>query len=88
MSLKLPSFLFLLGIETKMPREAAVMRQNGIGTEPLAEMMCDPLSEPPRVDEDQRRAIFAREFGETVVNLAPHLVARDWAEFVFWNLNR
>ena len=32
------------------------------------------LGEPPRVDEDQRRAVFAHELGEAVVVLLPDLV--------------
>ena len=44
--------------------------------EPLGEVMRDALGQPPRVDEDERRAVLRDERGDAVVDLVPQLVRR------------
>ena len=52
-------------------------------------MVRDALGQPARVDEDQRRAVFAAiSVGDAVVDLAPHLVAGHRAQFVAAELRR
>ena len=76
-----------LGGEPQLAREAAVVRGDGIRAEALAKMMRDAFGQAPRVDEDQRRAMLASEFRDAVVNLAPHFVRGDGAEFARGNFD-
>ena len=45
----------LFGGQPQLARQAAVMRQHGVFAEPLAKVMRDPLGQPARVDEHERR---------------------------------
>ncbi len=47
----------------------------------LAQVHGEALGETAGVDEDQRRAVLHGQFGEAVVDLAPHFIAGDGAEF-------
>ena len=50
-------------------------------------MMRNTFCEPARVNEDQCRAVRQDQFGNTVVDLRPHLVTSDRSEFVLWNVD-
>ena len=63
----------LLGVEAVLPREAAVMGGHDRRVEPFGKMACKPLGQPPRIDEDQGRAVFAHECSQPVVDLGPDL---------------
>ena len=56
--LQLAALQPLLGVEPELARQAAMMREHGVFAEPLAEMMGDPLGQPPRVDEHERGAVL------------------------------
>src|SRR5215831_10007283 len=58
------------------------MSEYGAFPQTLGKMMRDAFGEPARVDEDQRRAMSENQFTKPIVDLAPHLIARDGAEFV------
>ena len=49
--------------------------------EALAKMHGDAFSQCARVDEHQRGAVLQCEFGEAVVDLAPHFVGGDGTQF-------
>ena len=51
-------------------------------------MVRHSFRKPPRVDEHQRRAVFANERGHAVVDLLPHLVRCDRPELVARHLDR
>ena len=70
----------LLGLETQLLRHAAVMRHHVLGADELGEMTRGALGHPPRVDEDQRRAMTLRELGESRVDLLPYFVRHDGGE--------
>ena len=53
----------LLRLETQLLRHAAVMRHHMVGAEQLGEMTRGAFGHPPRVDENQRRAMTLRELG-------------------------
>ena len=78
--LQLAGLQALLRVEPMLPREAAVVGRDGLLAEPLRQVPRGPLGEPARVDEDQRRAVLAHQFGEPVVDLRPHLVGHDGRE--------
>ena len=69
----------LLGVEARLAREAAVMRQHEAFAEPLVERERDALAHAARSDEDQRRAMRSNLLGDAIVDLAPHLFARNAA---------
>ena len=50
-------------------------------------MMRDTLRQPTCVDEDQRGAVFADELRYAFVNLVPHLVRGDGAQFTGWHFD-
>ncbi len=50
---ELSGFQFLLGYETQLARQTAVMRGDGIAPEALGEMMRHALCETAGVDEDK-----------------------------------
>ena len=54
-----PDFSRRLGVEPLLLRQAAVMRGHRVVAEPLAEVPRQPLRQPPRVHEDQRRPVRA-----------------------------
>src|SRR5215471_17834824 len=51
-------------------------------------MQSQSFGQPSRVDEDERRAMFQRQRGESIVDLAPHLIAGHRAEFGRRNFDR
>ncbi len=63
-----------LGVQPLFLRQAAVMRGNGFLAKPIAEVPGQPFGHPPRIDEDQRRAVRLDQRGETLVVLLPDLV--------------
>ena len=44
----------VFGVETDLPRETAVMGRDGVGAQPIGQVMRDAFREPARVDEHQR----------------------------------
>ena len=50
------------------------MRGHMLVAEALGQLPRDALGHPPRVDEDERRAMRLDQFGEPVVDLLPDLV--------------
>ena len=73
-----------LGGQAVLAREAAVVGRDAGGfaarVQALAQMPCDALGHAPGVDEDDGRAMPRYQIGETVVDLAPHLVRHDGRE--------
>ena len=65
-----------------------MMRQYSALPQALREVMRDPLCEPARVHENQRRAMRQNQVREPVVSLRPHFVTRHRSEFIFRNFNR
>ena len=83
-----PSFNFRLRCEAQFARQAAVMRGDVVFANPLAQLMRDPLRQPPGVDEDQRGAMLLDQFHQAVVNLVPHLVGGDRAQLAGRDFHR
>ena len=79
-ALSLPAFSRCSASRRCSAREAAVVGGHDFRIEPLREMPRDALGEPPRVHEDQRRAVLAHEGGEPVVDLGPDLGGHDRRE--------
>ncbi len=77
----------LLGVEPQAAGQAAVVRQHGVRSQALAQMVGDALGQAPRIDEDERGAVLADQVGQAVVDLLPHLVAGDRAELVAGHLD-
>ena len=77
-----------LDVEAHFARETAVVRHDETFAETLVQRKGDALAHPPRADEDQGRAMGSDLLGDAVVDLAPHLLARDGTEFVGGNLAR
>jgi hypothetical protein len=73
-----------LGGQAVLAREAAVVGRDAGGfaarVQALAQMTCDALGHAPGIDEDEGRAMPRDQIGETVVDLAPHLVRHDGRE--------
>ena len=69
-----------LGVEPLLLRQAAVMRRDA--SSPSRSLRCarQPLRQPPRVDEDERRPCAADQLREPVVVLLPHLVRHHRVE--------
>src|SRR5450759_2632514 len=63
------------------------MRQHVIRSQPLTYVMRDAFSKTARIYEDQRGTVFQYDFRQPVVDLGPHLVAGDGAEFVLGNFD-
>ena len=78
----------VLGIESRLLRQAAVMRRDLAFADPLAQVSRDALGHPPRVHENQRRLVRRDQLGQPVVVLLPHLVRHDGAERRAGNLER
>ena len=72
----------LLGMQPAGAGERAVVGRDLVLAEPLGERVGGPLREPPRVHEDERRAVRAHELGDPVVRLAPEVVRGDRRELV------
>src|SRR5207248_1237359 len=53
----------------------------------LGEIVGETLGVGAGIDEDQRGAMLRNQFDETIVDVVPHLVRRDRAEFAFRNLD-
>ena len=61
----------LLGVEPKLLGHAAVMGGDRILAEAFRQLPRDALGHPARVDEDERRAMLARQRGDPIVDLRP-----------------
>jgi hypothetical protein len=64
----------MLGVQSSLLRETAVMRGNGVFTNAVAQMSRDAFRHAPGVDEDERRAMLPDQRGQPVVVLLPHLM--------------
>ena len=71
--LKLAVLQPLLGLESQLLGEAAVMRAHMLGAETVGELARGALGHAPRVDEDERGAMRLDELGEAGVDLLPDL---------------
>ena len=54
---QLPFFQALLGVQAKLPRETAVVRQHDVFAKPFLKLMGHALGQPPSVNEDQCGAV-------------------------------
>ena len=70
----------LLQPQPPLLREAAVVAGDVLLADALRELVRDPLREPPRVDEDERRAVLRDQLGDALVDLAPLLGRGDRLE--------
>ena len=52
-----------------------MVRRDVVFADAFAQVMRDAFGQPPRVDEDQGRAMLLDQLDERVVDLVPHLVA-------------
>ena len=53
----------------------------------FAELVRHTLGKAPRVDEDQRGTVGVDKFDDAVVNLVPHFVGSDGAEWQAWDFD-
>ena len=65
-----------------------MVRQHDAFAEPRRERKRDPFAHAPRADEDQRRAMREHQRRDAIVDLGPHLAARDRTQFVARHLDR
>ncbi|VVP47538.1 hypothetical protein PS732_05230 [Pseudomonas fluorescens] len=67
----------LFGIEAKFLGEAAVVRGHCVFAQAFAEVAAQALGEAAGVDENQRGAVLAGQFGEAIVDQLPNVVGHD-----------
>ena len=67
-------------------REAPVVRGDHVVAEPLAELVGEPLGEPPGVHEHERRVVLADELGDLVEHVVHLLGRRDRFELAVGQL--
>ena len=77
-----PFFSRRFRVQAQLAGEAAVMRQDRVFAQALAQVVGHALGQAARVDEHQGGAVLADEVGHAVVDLAPHFGGRDRAELV------
>ena len=75
------------GLEAQRTRETAVVGEHDAFAEPLFEMMRDALGQPPRVDENESRAMSFDQRRDAVIDLGPHLIARHRPQFIGGHLD-
>ena len=84
-----PFLQALLGVEAQFARQAAVVRHHEAFAEALVRARTRRArscgASPTKISVVRLRADL---FGDAIVDLAPHLVARDRAELVVGNLDR
>ena len=78
----------VFGVEANLAREAAVVGQHDAFAEPGAQRKRDAFAHAARRDEDERRLVRENQCGHAIVDLGPHLGARDGAEFAAGHLDR
>ena len=83
---ELPRLEPRLGIEPLFLRQAAVVRRDRVGANPVAQVTCETLGHPTRVDEHERRPVRLDQRREPVVVLLPHLVRHHRFERRSWDL--
>ena len=76
-----------LHVEAGRARKTAVMRHHETVAEPLVERKGDAFAHATRAYENQRRAMSTDLLGDAVVDLTPHLFARDRTQLVGWDLD-
>src|SRR5215470_14703932 len=74
-------------VETVLFGKTAVMRGNLVFAEPFRQMPGHALDHATRVGEDQSRAVFADELGQSIVDLPPDLGRHDRFEWGRWDLD-
>ena len=80
-------FQLALGLQPQLARQTTVMRRHIFLTQPLTQVMGYAFGQAPCVYEDQRRAVRIHQLHDALVDLVPHLVRRDRAQFGRWNLD-
>ena len=78
----------LLGGEPALARHRAVVRHHLALAEALLERVADPLDQPARVDEHQRRVVLPDQLGDAVVDPAHLLERRHRGQLVVGDLDR
>lgn len=84
--LELAALQSLLGVQSQLLRQAAVVRRHVFLAQSLGQVPSGALGHPPGVDEDQGGAVRAHQLGEAVVDQLPgvvghHRVERDGRNF-------
>jgi hypothetical protein len=59
----------LLGIESLLLGEAAMMRCHVLLSKQVGEVACHTLGQPPRVDENEGRSVFSDQIGQPLIEL-------------------
>ena len=85
--LELAALEAAFGVQPMLLGQTAMMCGHMAGTNALGKMPRDTLDHPPRVGEDQRRAMLADELSEPVVDLTPDLRRHDRLERGGWHLD-
>ena len=80
-------FQLPLRLQAQLARQTSVMRRHVFLTQSLSQLMGNAFGQPPRVHENQRRAVRVHQLHDALVNLVPHLVGGDRAQFGGWNLD-
>ena len=78
----------LLGEKTPLLGQAAVVRGDEFPADQLGQVARHALGHAPRVDEDERGAMLARELGKPQVDLPPDIARHDRFERGRRNLDR
>ena len=75
-----------LGFESKCSRQAAVMWQYDVVSQPRAERMRHPLRHPARVHKHQRRLVIRYVARNAIVDLIPHLASGHSSQLIVRDL--
>ena len=78
----------LLGVEALLLGQAAVVRGDVLGAEPVGQLRASPARPSAGVDEDQRGAVRLDQVRETLIDLLPHLGRHHRFERRVRNLER
>ena len=78
--LQLAALQALLGVQPQFLRQRTVVRGHVLLAESLTQVARRTLRHPPRVDEDERRAMFPGQRLQAIVHLLPLLAAGDRAQ--------
>ena len=70
----------LLGMQAPFLGKTAVMGGDILLAQPLGQMPGHAFDQPSRVDEHQRRAVLADQFGQAIIDLRPHLAGHHRLE--------
>src|SRR5262245_25964754 len=80
-------FKLLFDLEPRLARQAAVMSAHLACAQPFRQLVCHPLDEPARVDENQSGSMRLDLVDQLVVNRFPNVLANDGSQLFIRNFD-